>query len=63
MRPRSPLAGSIDLTLDLDLATDPVGSRTGGAHLRLLPPLPPVSPVPAAQGPEHDGPLGDTPLR
>jgi hypothetical protein len=63
MRPLSPLAGSIDLALDPDLAIDPVGARSERAHLRLLPPLPSSSSARTTRGPEHHGWLGDTDLR
>jgi hypothetical protein len=63
MRPRSPLAGSIDLALDLDLAIDPVGTRSGGSHLRLLPPLPSSGSARTARCPDHHWWLVDTPLR
>jgi hypothetical protein len=54
MRPPSPLAGSIDLALDLDLAADPIGRRSRGTHLRLLPPLPSLRSPRSAQGPDSD---------
>jgi hypothetical protein len=51
MRFPSPLAWSIDLALDLDLAADPIGPRSDRAHLWLLPPL--ASSEPAGSMPRH----------
>jgi hypothetical protein len=52
MRSPNPLAWSIDLALDLDLAADPVGGRAASGHLRLLPPLPSTGTV---RGPDNHG--------
>jgi hypothetical protein len=40
MRFPSPLAWSIDLALNLDVAADPIGRRPEGVQLQLLPALP-----------------------
>jgi len=52
MRFPSPLAWSIGLALDLDVASDPIGARSGGAHLRLLPALPLLNSAPTVRGPD-----------